>query len=165
MNRFLTNSGTKFGVIVGISTILGISSSTLIPNNHVGHEHFLGKISEKQLTEGLHFVNPFSSIIKIPLTMVKNSYNIEVITKERYKGMLSFDVLFNIDKNLARELYIKYNGNHNKVLIDSIIESTVQDISLKYKYEELTDFNHKSEIFNEISKKLRPFGIIIQNII
>lgn len=169
MNRFLTNSGTKFGVIVGISTILGFSSATLIPNNHIGHEHFLGKINEKQLAEGLHFVNPFSSIIKIPLTTVKNSNKINVTTKEGLELSISIDVLNNINSDLARDLYIKYRGKGDEILVDPTIKSTVRDVISKYEAKALYNDVYRTEITNKISeiliKKLQPAGVNIQDIL
>jgi len=98
------------GVILALS-----NAFTVISVGEVGVLHFLGKVDETPLTEGVHFVNPLADIEKMSVReqAFPAGGGVEVIeaqTSEQLNVRLEIAILFRLDGATAPNLYQRLGG-------------------------------------------------------
>lgn len=110
----LTGYGFMFaGVLLAFS-----NTRTVISVGEIGVLHFLGKIDDRPLTEGMHVVNPLASIEK--MSVREQSFpaggGVEVIeaqTSEQLNVSLEVAILFRLDGANAPDLFQRLGGEAN----------------------------------------------------
>ena len=104
-----------YGVMLA-GVVLTISNAvTVIGVGDVGVKHFLGKIDQVVLVQGVHIVNPFASIEK--MSVREQAYpsdggveRIEAQTSEQLNVSLEISILFRLDEGNAVDLFQRLGG-------------------------------------------------------
>lgn len=98
--------------------ILVASTVTVIDVGEVGVKHFLGKVDQDVLEQGVHFVNPMASIEK--MSTREQSYpqdgsveQMEAQTSEQLNIALEVSLLYRFDGARAAELYQRLGTEEN----------------------------------------------------
>ncbi len=98
------------GAMIGGLVLMLSNGITVIGVGEVGVKHFLGRISTAPLEQGVHVINPFSSIEK--MSVREQAYpldggveQIEAQTSEQLNVSLEISILFRLDGDNAPDLF------------------------------------------------------------
>jgi regulator of protease activity HflC (stomatin/prohibitin superfamily) len=119
-----------YGFMFAGVALTAANSLTVISVGQVGIQHFLGKIDERPLTEGIHFVNPLAVIEKMSIR--EQSFpaggGVEVIeaqTSEQLNVRLEIALLFKFDGATAPALFQRLGSEAN--IKSSIVLNAMRD--------------------------------------
>lgn len=106
-----------------------ICAMRTVPPAHLGVVTTFGAVSQSTLGAGLHFVNPFSSVVKLNLkTQLLYSENI-VPTQEGLSVELDVAVLYHLDPKSVRQLYLTLGTEYESTLIMPEMQSAVRGLT------------------------------------
>ena len=99
--------GLRYAVIgVALLLLLLIGNPlTVIPAGDVGVKDFFGNVSPNILPAGVHFVLPFTKVVKMSIKTQEVKETAEVPSKEGLSMDLEGSLLFRLDPAKAPELY------------------------------------------------------------
>lgn len=150
------NKTLVFGAIGLTIGGFGISKSlATIPPNHIGYINLFGDLKEKKLYPGIHLINPFSSIVKIPLLTSNLSSEIDVATKEGLSLNVETNIMYKINEDKPREIYLKYLFAYETIYIKPLIESRLRNIISSYEAKDLYSENTRNEIKNKMNDQIK----------
>ncbi len=116
-------------MLAGVALALS-NAFTVIGVGEVGVLHFLGKIDDTPLSEGVHFVNPLADIEK--MSVREQSFpaggGVEVIeaqTSEQLNVTLEVSILFQLDGSKAPDLYGRIGSE--STIKSNIVLNAVRD--------------------------------------
>ncbi len=162
------NSRFIFTGLIGGAVGMGFCYDT-IPANHIGYTNLFGDVGHTQLTPGFHFKNPLVDFVKVPLLTSNLSVDIDIATKEGLNLSVQTNVIYKIDKNKSRDIYLKYRTNYENIFIKPIIESALRNTISSYEakdlYNEKTRSEIKTKMDSEIATSLQPNGFIIEEVL
>jgi regulator of protease activity HflC (stomatin/prohibitin superfamily) len=162
---------------VGVLVLLA-SGITVIGVGEVGVKHFLGRVDQDVLEQGVHIVNPLASIEK--MSVREQSFppdgsveRMEAQTSEQLNVALEVAILYNIDGDRAVELYqrlgtqeqirsrIVLNAVRNGVR-DAIATKSVNDVFSPNRRELATAM--KDEIQSKAGDRIRVLDVFVRDI-
>lgn len=108
--------------------LAAMSSVVLISVGEVGVKHFLGQVSPTPLTQGVHFINPMSTIEKMSIREQAfppdgSVERIEAQTSEQLNVNLEISVLFRIDGANAPDLFQRIGTEDqikNRIVLNAV---------------------------------------------
>lgn len=154
-------------IITGLS-MLGVSFKT-VPVGHVGLQNFFGNIGTKEYQSGFHIINPFSSLIKMDLRNQVLKDESSVASCEGLNIEANVDIVYKLQNQKAREVYMTVGENYRNVLLipqfKSVIRNTISSYEAKALYTEKTRLEIQNKIENELKNKVTPNGIEIQDVL
>lgn len=157
--------GTAFVIL-----LIGLKNCFVIINpNERGLVINLGKLQEHTLNEGIHFVLPFITRIKIfNLRINRTDLEATARTKELQRITTKTNVNWQVDPSKVKEIYLKI-GNEDDIiskLITPTVDETIKILIPARTLEE--NFNQREKLKQEITIKannfLLPYGIIVNDI-
>jgi regulator of protease activity HflC (stomatin/prohibitin superfamily) len=184
---FLIMIGLMFGIIiaVGISmllqkTTLGIiagsvfflaalvfSTFTVISAGHTGVQVTLGEVNPLPLTEGVHFVNPISSVKDVDVRLQKAELKgAQAGTKDLQVVHTDIVVNFRLDPLKVPHIYKEYGLNVDEKVLGPGINEAFKSVTGHYTSEELVTKRDlvSAEILTHLIAKMAPFNITVSNI-
>jgi prohibitin 1 len=137
--------------------------------NHIGYTNTFGDIGTIKKYSGIHVVNPFASMVSIPLVINKFSTNIEVSSNEGLSLTVEVDTIYGISEKEARDVYLKFRFNYEKILIQPLIESILRNIMANYEtkalYSEKTRNEIQEQMKEQIKNKMSENGITVNDVL
>lgn len=155
------------GFIVPIILVLVLNSFTLIPAGHIGVQVTLGEVHMKTLSEGVHFVNPISSVKDVDVRVVKtNLKGANAGTKDLQVVHTDLVVNYRLDGSKVAHIYKEFGLDlEDKILLPAINES-FKATTAHYNSEEL--ITKRDEVSHGITQALQDkvgkYGLIISEI-
>lgn len=168
MDRFELNAITK---LVGVSVIVGIillSCVTLIPAGHVGVKDFFGKVSDRVLPPGVHFVLPMTKIVKFSTRTQSMKEAASVPTSEGLVVSLDVSLLYRIKSSEAANIYKTIGEGYEYMVIDPQLRSIIRDVTAGYEAKFLYSTSRElvaQSMFEHIKKLLEPRGIEAEQVL
>merc|ERR1711998_448147 len=159
--------GRKLGCMIAGAVIFYILCSVrVVPPAHVGLAVTLGDVAHKELTSGVHILNPFVSVIKINLkTQLLYSENI-VPTQEGLSVELDVALLYHVEKDSVRDIFLKLGENYESVLVMLELQSAVRGLTSEVSAKALYTSGRleiRNKLMDELKEKLGPRGIILED--
>lgn len=155
--------------LIGCATIVPIftiyCSFKTIPTGHIGYKNLYGKVFEKEYIPGYTLMNPFAKMITINLRKQIIEREYLLLSIEGLEIKTNIDVVYRLDKNKAKEIYINTGVKYEDVLLIPQINSCVRDVISGYYAADLYNDKMRLEIKNKIHKNLVIDGIIIEDIL
>lgn len=153
-------------IAVGLSVC---STIRTIQPGYIGYSNLFGNISDEKYSPGIHFVNPFTSMIKISLMKKNLTLDVSVASSEGLTIIIQLNALYNIDINQSKNIFINYRDFYEYLLIKPHIQSVLRNIISSYEakalYSDKSRDEIKNKINNEIKNKLYENGILINDIL
>lgn len=144
-----------------------IESFTVVPAGHIGVQQTLGSVSMQTLGEGVHFVNPISSVRDVDVRVVKAQLKgANAGTKDLQVVHTDMVVNYRIDGTKAAHIYKEFGLDlEDKILMPAINES-FKAVTAHYNSEELITQRDKvsNAIQEELQAKVLPYGLSISTI-
>lgn len=143
------------GGALGLGGLYVANRSTVtVPPNYVGHTNLFGNVSEKKIMSGLHFINPLSDLILIPLLTNKISSNVDLSSKEGLGLSVQIDLNYNLDHNKTRDIYLEFRHDYENILMKPMINALVRDIVSGYDAKALYSEKTREEIRKKVNDEL-----------
>ena len=158
------------GIVAGsmfyISLVL-FSSFTIISAGHTGVQVTLGEVNPNPLTEGVHFVNPISSIKDVDVRLAKTKLDgAQAGTKDLQQ--VHTDIVVNYRLNAAKvpHIYKEFGLNVDEKVLGPAINEAFKTVTAKYTSEELITKRQQvsDEIQTQLKSKVAPFDIDVSGI-
>ncbi len=167
------------GLIVGF--IILVNSVITIPAGNTGVQSLFGKVKDKELSEGLHLINPFMAINRMSIRTEEYTMSgttgegertgadqISALTKEGLPIDLDITIQYRLVEDTASEVYRKLGLNYQEKIIRPVIRSVIREIIAKYDAKDVYS-EKRSEITASIKEGLvraiEPRGILIEQVL
>ena len=161
-----TLAGIAAGLIFFIATVL-FASFTVISAGHTGVQVTLGEVNPAPLTEGVHFVNPISSIKDVDVRLQKAELKgANAGTKDLQVVHTDIVVNFRLDPLKVPHIYKEYGLNVDEKVLGPGINEAFKSVTGHYTSEELVTKRDlvSAEILTHLVTKMAPFNITVSNI-
>ena len=155
------------GGIVLFIAIVGFSSFTVISAGHTGVQVTLGEVNPNPLTEGVHFVNPISSVKDVDVRLQKAELKgANAGTKDLQVVHTDIVVNFRLDPTKVPHIYKEYGLNVDEKVLGPGINEAFKSVTAHYTSEELVTKRDlvSAEILTHLIAKMAPFNITVSNV-
>jgi prohibitin 2 len=153
-------------VVMGALYVL-VESYTIIPAAHIGVQVTFGEVQQQTLSEGLHFVNPLSTIRNVEVRMVSAQLKgASAGTKDLQQVHTDIVMNYRLDGTKAAHIYKEYGFDlQDRVILPALNES-FKAVTAHYSSEELiTKRDEVSiKIKDEVGTKLGKYNIGVSDI-
>ena len=155
------------GGIVLFIAVVGFSSFTVISAGHTGVQVTLGEVNPNPLTEGVHFVNPISSVKDVDVRLQKAELKgANAGTKDLQVVHTDIVVNFRLDPTKVPHIYKEYGLNVDEKVLGPGINEAFKSVTAHYTSEELVTKRDlvSAEILTHLIAKMAPFNITVSNV-
>ena len=158
------------GILAGAVLFVGgivVSSFTVISAGHTGVQVTFGEVNPVPLTEGVHFVNPLSSIKDVDVRLQKAELKgANAGTKDLQVVHTDIVVNFRLDPLKVPHIYKEYGLNVDEKVLGPGINEAFKSVTGHFTSEELVTKRDlvSQEILTHLVSKMAPFNITVSNI-
>ena len=159
-------AGIAAGVLFFLATV-AFASFTVISAGHTGVQVTLGEVNPLPLTEGVHFVNPISSVKDVDVRLQKAELKgANAGTKDLQVVHTDIVVNFRLDPLKVPHIYKEYGLNVDEKVLGPGINEAFKSVTGHYTSEELVTKRDlvSAEILTHLVAKMAPFNITVSNI-
>lgn len=154
-------------LIVLISSLFFYACSTVQPGE-IGVKKTFGKLSERTYSQGLYYVNPFtSSMERIPTRTVNMEVNLSLPSKEGLNIESNISILYKIEADNVQR-FIQTLGPNYETVISSVFRSTAADVCARYLAKDMHS-GMRADIEREITQRMNEYlkekSIIIEAVL
>ncbi len=98
----------------------------------------LGKVSPQSFSEGIHFVMPFISKIKVMnVKTQKQNITTEVYTKDIQQAKISYVINYNLMPQHVHQMYREVGMNYLDTILMPVVEGNIKDVIGKWNAQDL----------------------------
>jgi prohibitin 1 len=157
--------------LVAILLVLLIAMScsvTTIETGHVGVLTLFGQVTDQQLPEGMHLINPLKAVTKFSVRTQEEKEIAEVPSSEGLLMHLEASLLYRLDPQRASEVYQKLGADYLEVFVIPNLRSVMRAVTSAHTasalYSEARD-RVAQEMLAEMRAVVQPRGIVIENVL
>ena len=167
------------GVVIALIILVNVIIT--IPSGNTGVQSLFGKVKDKELSEGLHIINPFVAINNMSIRTEEYTMSsttgegekaeadqISALTKEGLPIDLDITIQYRLVEDQASEVYRKLGLNYQEKIIRPVIRSVIREIIARYDAKDVYS-EKRSEITLSIKeslvKAIEPRGILIEQVL
>lgn len=167
------------GVIVAIIIVANIF--VVIPVGHTGVQTLFGKVKEKELSSGLHVVNPLIVIERMSIRTEEYTMSIaqgegqrvgadqiQALTNEGLAIDLDITVFHHLVENRASDVYKDLGSDFREKIIRPEIRSAIREVVARYDAKAVYS-EKRSEVAMAIKDRLtetiKPRGIVVEQVL
>lgn len=146
------------GIIVGfVALVLLLVVCNPIAIVHTGERGIktvMGKVQPESYTEGVHFVMPFVSDMKImDIKTQKSNIVTQTYTKDLQQARITYVVNYNLQANNSHKMFGEVGKNYKDVVLVPVVEGTVKDVIGSFNANDLV--GNRNIVTNNILAKLQ----------
>lgn len=158
----------KFAALIGLSLSLqGCLGVTIVDTGHRGIETHFGKVTDRSLSEGIYFYNPFTSgIVEMDVRTQKLEFDAETYTRDIQQAKLHVTINYNLDKDHANEMYQNVGRDWEDKLIPQTAQGTLKTVIGKWDAVDLIGNRGKAQqdIQETIAAVLLTKGVVVTRV-
>jgi prohibitin 2 len=155
-------------LIVFVSLILAIASVKMVPASRVGIVVTFGDVHEETLAEGIHFLNPFSTVREVFLAIDRvDASRAEAASKDLQSVHSDLVVNYRVEPTKAVELFrINTSLDYEERILKPVIYEAFKAVVANYTAEELVSKRAivSDGVLRAIREKVKPYYINIDNV-
>ncbi len=141
-------------VIIFIAFIVLCNPVAIVGVGERGVKVTLGRLSPKSYVEGVHFVAPFISKIKVMnIKTQKIVKETEVYTKDIQQAKINYAINFNLMPEHVHDMYGKVGVNYVETILYPAVEGNIKNVIGKWNASDLIE--NREIASNEITRKLQ----------
>jgi len=182
-NKIMQNGKKIISLIVVLIIILIILLNifVVIPAGNTGVQILFGKVKDKELSSGLHIVNPLVDIKRMSIRTEEYTMSvahgegqrvgadqISALTNEGLPIDLDITVFYHLEEDKASDVYRDLGLNFQEKIIRPEIRSTIREVVARYDAKDVYS-EKRAEVSSEIQKRMEetinPRGIIVEQVL
>lgn len=146
------------GIIVGFVAIVILfimcNPIAIVHTGERGIKTVMGKVQPESYTEGVHFVMPFVSDMKImDIKTQKSNIVTQTYTKDLQQARITYVVNYNLQANNSHKMFGEVGKNYKDVVLVPVVEGTVKDVIGSFNANDLV--GSRNIVTNNILAKLQ----------
>ena len=179
MNK-LRHTG-KLTALVVVGVVVLVNMIVVIPAGQTGVYHLFGKVRDKEISSGIHLINPLASIVRMTIRTEQYTMSIvsmegqrmgddsiEALTKEGLKVHLDMTVLYHLIEEQASDVYREIGTNYEEKIIRPEVRSAIREVIALYEAKDI--YSEKREeavakIEELLHNSLRHRGIEVESVL
>lgn len=158
---------TAIAASVVCSIVFAANAFTVVAPGHVGVQVTLGTVNLEPLSEGLHFVNPISTVKELEVRLVKEQIaNSPAGTKDQQQVHTDITVNYRLNASKAGYIFKDFGLDvADKVLVPAVNEA-LKSVTAKYTAEELLTKRDEvsTNVYAHIVEKVKQYDININSV-
>jgi len=142
-------------------------SYVIVPAGHIGIQVTFGTVTQETLGEGLHFVNPLSSVRNLDVRLVSAKLTgSSAGTKDLQQVHTDIVVNYRISGDKAAHIYKEFGLDLQDKVVMPFVNESFKAITAKYTSEELITKRDEvsTGIKSELAEKLGKYNITVNDI-
>ena len=158
--------GTLILLIVAI--IVASSSTSCVHTGHVGVVSVFGRVTGRTLSEGIHLVNPASSVTELSIKTQEIKERASVPSKEGLIMGLEASILYHLDPAAAATVFQQVGPTFAEVLLVPNFRSAIRAITAGNTAASLYSDGREQiaqQILEDVRRQVAPRGIIVENVL
>ena len=161
---------SKLGIAGGalfFALVFIFESFTIVSPGHVGVQVTLGEVNPNSLTEGVHFVNPISSVRNVDVRLQRAELKgASAGTKDLQQVHTDIVVGYRLSGQKVSHIYKEFGLDVDTKVLGPAINEAFKAVTAKYNSEELiTKRDEVSQaITQHVASKVAQFDISINNV-
>lgn len=156
-------------IIIAIAAAAFAISCTIVRPGEVGMIQKVGVIKPQPVLEGAKAYNPFvTKIIKINVRVTEVFSKLIVPTKEGLSIDAEISLLYHINPDSAKAVYVRFGQNFEEVAIMTNFRAATREITAKYFATELYSTEREkieSAIREQMTSAVHKYGFIIDAVL
>jgi len=170
VGAYLLFNKTKLGALAGaflFAVVFIFESFTIVSPGHVGVQVTLGEVNPNTLTEGVHFVNPISSVRGVDVRLQRAELKgASAGTKDLQQVHTDIVVGYRLSGQKAAHIYKEFGLDVDNKVLGPAINEAFKAVTAKYTSEELITKRDEVSmaITQHVSNKVSQFDITINNV-
>ncbi len=158
--------GTLILLIVAI--IVASSSTSCVHTGHVGVVSVFGRVTGRTLSEGIHLVNPASSVTELSIKTQEIKERANVPSKEGLIMGLEASILYHLDPAAAATVFQQVGPTFAEVLLVPNFRSAIRAITAGNTAASLYSDGREQiaqQILEDVRRQVAPRGIVVENVL
>lgn len=156
-------------IVVGVIVLIILFKSIVtIPAGHVGVTDLFGKVSDKTLPAGLHFINPLKKVTRMSVQTREIKETAQVPSKEGLVVTLDVSLLFSLNPLKASSVYKKIGIRYVTIVVEPQLRSVVRGVTSSFEAKGLYTSEREaiaSQMFEQLEPALAERGIRTEKIL
>ena len=143
------------------------ASFVVVPAGHIGVQVTLGTVSQQTLTEGVHFINPMSSIKDVDVRLVSTKMdNASAGTKDLQQVHTDIVLNYRLEGAKVGHIYKEFGLDLQDRVIKPILSESFKAVTAHYTSEELITKRDQvsAQIKEELIDKLTKYSVTVGDI-
>lgn len=139
----------------------------IVPAGHMGVQVTLGTVSQQTLTEGVHFINPMSSVKDVDVRLVSTKLdNASAGTKDLQQVHTDIVLNYRLDGSKVGHIYKEFGLDLQDRVIKPILSESFKAVTAHYTSEELITKRDQvsAQIKEELADKLTKYSVSVGDI-
>ena len=160
--------GVGMLVLLLVLVVVAFSSTSCVRTGHVGVVSIFGRVTGQTLSEGIHVVNPASTITELSVMTQEDKERASVPSKEGLIMGLEASILYHLDPKRAAEVYQQIGPNYAEVLLQPTFRSAIRAITAGNSAASLYSDARETiarQIVEDVSRQVAPRGVIVENVL
>ncbi len=163
------NSSLLWKIGLGITAffiLLSLNPCVVIPAGHRGVVLNFGAVSDKVLSEGIHFRMPIvQTVEEIDVRVKKNETKCEAASKDLQTISSIVAVNYHLREDKVNELYKNVGLNYESTIIDPAVQEVMKGVTAKYSATELITMREQVSISvkENLENRLSKYFILIDD--
>ncbi|MBD3360111.1 MAG: prohibitin family protein [Candidatus Buchananbacteria bacterium] len=168
-------------IIIVFVIILLFKMIVIIPAGQTGVYHLFGKVKDKELSSGIHLINPLAEIEKMGIRTEQYTMSIvaqegekigddsiDALTKEGLKVTLDLSILYHLIENEASNVYKNIGLAYPEKIIRPEVRNAIREVIALYEAKDI--YSEKREeaakkILEMLKNNIEPRGIAIETVL
>ena len=155
-------------LFIGLISFI-ITSCAVVRPGEVGVKQRFGKLKGSPKTQGVVFLNPFTTIlVKIPTRTVNKEVTLNLPSKEGLNVAAKISILYHVKQENAMNIINEVGRNYEKVLILSTFRSASADVCARFYAKDMHS-GKRAEIEEAIKLQmaeiLKGRGFVIESVL
>ncbi len=168
-------------IVVVFIIILLFKMIIIIPAGQTGVYHLFGKVKDKELSSGIHLINPLAEVEKMGIRTEQYTMSlvaqegekigddsINALTKEGLKVTLDLSVLYHLIEDEASNVYKNIGLAYPGKIIRPEVRNAIREIIALYEAKDIYSEKREeaaSKILEMLKNNIEPRGIAIETVL
>jgi regulator of protease activity HflC (stomatin/prohibitin superfamily) len=168
-------------IIIVFVIILLFKMIVIIPAGQTGVYHLFGKVKDKELSSGIHLINPLAEVEKMGIRTEQYTMSIvaqegekigddsiDALTKEGLKVTLDLSILYHLIEEEASNVYKNIGLDYPEKIIRPEVRNAIREIIALYEAKDIYSEKREeasSKILEMLKNNIEPRGIAIETVL
>lgn len=163
-----TNKLTIYGIIGFLVLIALLTSVRTIPTGKIGVVTQFGKVTGRELTEGLSFVAPLgiNKVVIYDIKVQKDTSSTTAATKDLQDVTGEVVLNYSLNRNEVSRIHQSVGEEYKDKLINPALSEVFKGASAKYNAGELITerASLKADVYKQLTSRLEKYGILVEDV-